>query len=101
MKDLVNYLTEAINETHKTDPQAQAKDVRTLRGFANFINCNPQSWEKFKDEIMQRNGWVEPEGDNPIERRTGKPRKVCQEKGNKRACVYYNDTFNSYVSQEF
>ena len=99
MKNLVNHLAEAINEARI--PQVRPDDVKTLRGFADYINNNPHSWEKFKDEIMQRNGWVEPEGNNPIEKRMGKPRKVCQEKGNKRACVYYNDSFGKYVSQEF
>lgn len=99
MKDLTEYLKEAIDESRV--PQIGPNDVKTLREFADYINRNPHSWEKFKDEIMKRNGWVEPEGDNPIERRTGKPRKVCQERGNNKACVYFNDSAGYYVSREF
>lgn len=100
MANLTEYLKGSLNETRR-DPVGTAKDVKTLKAFANFINAHPFDWEEYKDEIMKRNGWVEPEGDNPIERRTGKPRKVCQEKGNKQACVYYNDSFGYYVSREF
>lgn len=99
MKNLVEHLIGAVNEARV--PTIRPNDVKTLREFAEYINRNPHSWEKFKDEIMQRNGWVEPEGDNPIERRTGLPRKVCQEKGNSKACVYFNDSAGYYVSREF
>lgn len=99
MKDLIEYLNEAINEA--SIPRIKPGDIKTLREFADYINSNPHSWEKFKEEIMKRNGWVEPEGIQPIERRTGKYRKVCQEPGNSKACVYFNDSVGYYVSREF